>query len=64
MNLIDKIRLSKLITQLINVLRKLIALFDKTENPIIPPKPSPSPRPKPVKNIIDRILPWKVKVKK
>jgi|APGre2960657373_1045057.scaffolds.fasta_scaffold243635_2 hypothetical protein len=62
MNLIDKIRLSKLITQLINVLRKLIALFDKTENPIIPP--NPSPRPKPVKNIIDRILPWKVKVKK
>jgi len=64
MNLIDKIRLSKLITQLINVLRKLIALFDKTENTIIIPKPPPAPRPKPVKNIIDRILPWKVKVKK
>jgi hypothetical protein len=64
MRLIDKIKLSKLITQLINVLRKLIELFDKTENTIVPPKPTPVPKPKPIKNIIDRIIPWKVKVDK
>jgi hypothetical protein len=64
MNLFDKIRLSKLLTQLINIIRKLIQLFDKTENTIVPPKPNPVPvpnHPKPLKNIIDRIIPWKVK---
>jgi hypothetical protein len=62
MNIIDKIRISKLITQLINVLRKLIQLFDKTDDTIVIPKPQPVPvHPKPLKNIIDRIIPWKVK---
>jgi hypothetical protein len=62
MNLFNKIRLSKLLTQLINIIRKLIELFDKTDDAIIVPKPQPQPiHPKPLKNIIDRIIPWKVK---
>lgn len=58
MRLIDRIALNRGIKLLINFIIRLVEIFNKKDIDEISPEPD---RPKPLKNLIDKIIPWRNK---
>jgi hypothetical protein len=58
MRLIDRIALSRAVKLLVDFIIRLVEIFNKKNIDESNPKPN---RPKPIKNLLDKVIPWRNK---